>query len=161
MVRCRWTLRVKSRVPVICSAGAGEGAALIETLNASLLVDACCESAAGVTHGSKPMPSPAATAKCMVDLRTLATKVNRLGTAVSASREQDERRRTRPRLARSESAEVISKVERTAVPRSLVAWLDDYFCNRSPVLVRSSSGMVGTMSSGVNGTPSRPTDRRK
>src|SRR5437773_9680117 len=32
---------------------------------------------------------------------------------------QDERRRTRARVARSESAEVISKVERTAVRRSL------------------------------------------
>src|SRR5207249_7751586 len=34
-------------------------------------------------------------------------------------REQDERRRTRARVARSGSVEVISKVERTAVRRSL------------------------------------------
>jgi hypothetical protein len=42
-----------------------------------------------------------------------------------------------------------------------IAWLDDYRCNRSPVLLRSSSGMVGTISSGVNGAPSGPTDRNK
>ncbi|MEY2506134.1 MAG: hypothetical protein QOH01_463 [Verrucomicrobiota bacterium] len=78
MARCCWTLRVKSRVPVICSAGAGEGAALIEALDPSVLVDAGCERAAGVTQDSKPMPSPATTAKRMVELRTPVTKVNGL-----------------------------------------------------------------------------------
>ena len=63
---------------MICRAGVGEGAALIEALDTSVLVDACCESAAGVTQGSKPMQSPAATAKRMVELRTLGTKVNGL-----------------------------------------------------------------------------------
>jgi hypothetical protein len=37
----------------------------------------------------------------------------------AASREQDERRRKRTRVARSENVGVISKVERTAVRRSL------------------------------------------
>src|SRR6266536_5044745 len=37
----------------------------------------------------------------------------------SSNETQDERRQTRARVARSESAEVISKVERTAVRRSL------------------------------------------
>ena len=38
---------------------------------------------------------------------------------IASNETQDERRRTRARVARSESAEVISKVERTAVRRSL------------------------------------------
>jgi hypothetical protein len=43
-----------------------------------VLVDAGCERAAGVTQDSKPMPSPATTAKRMVELRTPVTKVNGL-----------------------------------------------------------------------------------
>jgi hypothetical protein len=39
--------------------------------------------------------------------------------ACFAQREQDERRRTRPRVARSENIEVILRVERTPVRRSL------------------------------------------
>src|SRR5438552_5022621 len=38
---------------------------------------------------------------------------------IRSNETQDERRRTRARVARSESVEVISKVERTAVRRSL------------------------------------------
>ena len=38
---------------------------------------------------------------------------------LTAQRDQDERRRTRARVGRSENVEIISKVERTAVRRSL------------------------------------------
>src|SRR6267154_1647247 len=61
--RCCSKLRLKSKLPVICSAAVGEGAALIEGLDTSEVVDGCCERAAGVLHGSKPMESPVATAK--------------------------------------------------------------------------------------------------
>ena len=44
---------------------------------------------------------------------------NHLVSGLRSNETQDERRRTRARVARSESAEVISKVERTAVRRSL------------------------------------------
>src|SRR2546430_14388596 len=49
----------------------------------------------------------------------LSYRCCRPGAGIGAEREQDERRRTRARVARTESVEVISKVEGTTVPRSL------------------------------------------